>query len=77
MWSNPCRRYVSTNTDEIFKDLPNVFGISDDILIVGYASNGKDQDLTLQKVLQICRRVNLKLMLCKAVVSIYLHYNIV
>ena len=29
--------------DEIFKDLPNVFhDIADDILVVGYDSDGKD-----------------------------------
>ena len=27
--------------DEIFKDLPNVFGIVDDILVVGYEADGK------------------------------------
>ena len=27
-----------------FKDLPNVFGIADDILIVGYDSDGKDHN---------------------------------
>ena len=46
---------------EIFKDLPNVFGITDKILVVGYDSNGKDHDKTLWQVLQICRSVNLKL----------------
>ena len=30
--------------DEIFKNLPNVFGIADDILIVGYDIAGKDHD---------------------------------
>ena len=33
--------------DVIFKDLPNVFGIVDDILVVGYDSDGKDLDDTL------------------------------
>ena len=46
--------------DEIFKDLPNVFGIADDILVLGYDSDDKDHDDTLQKVLQICRQVNTK-----------------
>ena len=32
---------------EIFKVLPNVFGIADDILVVGYAVNGKYHDDTL------------------------------
>ena len=29
---------------EIFKELPNVFGIAEDILIVGYNDNGTDHD---------------------------------
>ena len=33
--------------DEIFKDLPNVFGIADDILVVGYDVDGKDHVNTL------------------------------
>ena len=49
------------NIDKIFKDLPNVFGITDYILVVGYDRDGKDHDATLQRVLHICRQVNLKL----------------
>ena len=33
--------------DKIFKDLPNVFGIVDDFLVVGYEANGQDHDDTL------------------------------
>ena len=47
--------------DETLKDLCNVFGIVDDILVVGYDSDGKDHDETLWQVIQICRNVNLKL----------------
>ena len=47
--------------DEIFKDLPGVFGIADYILVVGYDSDGKDHNEALLQVLQICRHVNLKL----------------
>ena len=43
--------------DEIFKDLPNVFGIADDILIAGYDSDGKDHNKTAWRVLQRCRQV--------------------
>ena len=43
------------------KKLPNVFGMADDILVVGYESDGKDHDKMLQKVLQVCRQVNFKL----------------
>ena len=41
--------------DEIFKELPNLFGIADDILIVGYDADGKDYDRLLKK----CCGVNL------------------
>ena len=47
--------------DEIFEDLPNVFGIADDILVVGYETDGKDHDDTVCRVLQRCRQVSLKL----------------
>ena len=40
--------------DEISKDVPNVFGIADDILIVGYNADGRDHDKTLKKVIKIC-----------------------
>ena len=30
--------------DEIFKNFPNVFGIADDILVVGYDTDRKDHD---------------------------------
>ena len=46
--------------DETFKEVPNVFGIADNILVVWNDVNGKDHDETLQRVLQICRQVNLK-----------------
>ena len=46
--------------DEIFKDLPNVCGIADDILVVCFDIDGKDHDDRLQKVLQRCSQVNLK-----------------
>ena len=48
-------------SDEIFNDMPNVFGIADDILAAGYEAGGKDHDETVQRVLQRCRQVSLKL----------------
>ena len=48
-------------TDELFHGLPNVFGIADDICIVGFDKVGRNHDATLDKVLRICRQVNLKL----------------
>ena len=47
--------------DEVFKDLYNVFGIIDYILALGYDRDDKDHHDTLQRVLQRCRQVNLKL----------------
>ena len=46
--------------NEIFKDFPNVFGIEDDILVVGYEADG-NHDETLHTVLKTCRQVSLKL----------------
>ena len=47
--------------NEIFKYLPYVFGIADDILVVGYDTDGKDHNEMLQQLLQISRQVYLKL----------------
>ena len=47
--------------DEIFKELPSVFGIADDILLAGYNDKSTDHDQTLYRVLQICRKEHLKL----------------
>ena len=46
--------------DEISSDMPNVFGIADDILVIGY-DDGTDHDAMMHKVLQRCKEVNLKL----------------
>ena len=46
---------------KIFNDMPNMFVIADDILVVGYNGDGRDHNETVQKVLQRCSRVNLKL----------------
>ena len=48
-------------TDEIFNDMPNVFDITDDIIVVGYGYDDRYYNTTVQKVLQRCRKVNLKL----------------
>ena len=47
--------------DEIFRELPNIVGIADNILVGEYEDDGKDHDKTLWRGLQICRQVNLKL----------------
>ena len=66
-------RYVSKKKiDELFYELPNMFGIADDIFIARSDDMGRDYDATLDKVLRICRQANLKLnkVLCKAGVSV-------
>ena len=41
--------------------MPNVFGIADNILEIGYDKNGTDHDEAVYKVLRWCQDVNLKL----------------
>ena len=48
-------------SDEIFNDIPNVFGIVDNILVIGYDKDGTDHDETVYKVLMQYQDVNLKL----------------
>ena len=38
--------------DEIFNDIPNVFGIADDILVIGYNKNRADHDKAVYSVLR-------------------------
>ena len=47
-------------TDEILSGMPSIFCIADDILIAGFDKQGKDHDATLDKILRLCRQVNLK-----------------
>ena len=57
----PAGDMFQCKTDEIFSDMPNVFGIADNILVIGYDENGADHDAAVHKVLQQCEEVNLKL----------------
>ena len=41
--------------DEIFNDMPNVFGITDNILVISYNEDGADHDTAVYKVLRQCR----------------------
>ena len=41
--------------------MPNVFGIADDILVIGYNKDGADHDEAVYDVLKWCQDVNLKL----------------
>ena len=37
--------------DKLFRCMPDVYGIADDILITGFDEQGKDHDITFNKVL--------------------------
>ena len=56
----PVSNMFQHKRDEIFSDMPNVFGIVDDILVIGYDDDGVDHDAAVHKVLQWCEEVNLK-----------------
>ena len=47
--------------DEIFNNMPNVFGIAYDILVIGYDKDGADHGEAVYNVLKWCQDVNLKL----------------
>ena len=47
--------------DGIFSDMLNIFGITGDILVIGYDENGADHEAVVHKVLRRCKEVNLKL----------------
>ena len=41
--------------------MPNVFGIADDILVIGIDKDGADHDKAVYNVLRQCQDINLKL----------------
>ena len=47
--------------NNIFNDRPNVFGIADDILVIGYNNDRADYDEAVYNVLRQCQDVNFKL----------------
>ena len=53
--------------------MPNVFGIADDILVIGYDKDGTDHDKAVYNVLRWCQDVNLKLKQRK--MSFQVHVN--
>ena len=54
IWSGASSWHITVKIDEIFKEMPNLFDIEDDILIVVYDADGRDHDKTLRHVMQIC-----------------------
>ena len=53
--------YSREKKDEIFNELPNVFGIADYILVVAYNNDGTDWNRPLYRIWQICEKENIKL----------------
>ena len=43
-------------TDEMFRELSDVIGMNDEILIEGYDAEGKDHDIMLSQIMQICHK---------------------
>ena len=61
LWAVPVCDMFQCKIDEIFNDMPNLFGIADDILVIGYNKDGADHDEAVYHVLKWCQNVNLKL----------------
>ena len=57
----PVGNMFQCKIDEMFSDMPNMFGIADDILVIGYDEDGADHDAAAHKVLQWCEEVTLNL----------------
>ena len=52
---------VNKNIDKLLNDIPNVFGITDDILIAGFDADGRNHVERLEQVLCRLSHANLKL----------------
>ena len=48
----PVGNMFQCKIDEIFSGMPNMFGITDDILVIRYSKYGADHDAAVHKVLQ-------------------------
>ena len=59
--SSASRDMFQCKIDKIFNDMPNVFDIADNILVIGYDKDGADHDKAVYKVLKQCQDVNIKL----------------
>ena len=57
----PAGDMLQHKIDEIFNDIPNVFGIADNILVLGYDKDRADHDGAVYRILRYCQDVNLKL----------------
>ena len=57
----PAGNMFQHKIDKIFNDMPNIFGIADNILVIGYGKNRADHDKAVYSMLKQCQDVNLKL----------------
>ena len=48
-------------SEKLIKDIPNIFGIADEILIVGCDADRRDGDRAPRQVMQLCQQENLEL----------------
>ena len=48
----PVGNMFQQKIDEVFNDMPNVFGIPDDILVIGYNEDGTGHDKAVYNVLR-------------------------
>ena len=62
--------------DEVFNDMPNIFGITDDILVVGYEDDCRDHDKTFQRLVQQCTQVYLKLNKISVISDVHLSHSL-
>ena len=58
--ASSCTTMIHVPEENRLEELPNLFSTADDTLNVGYDEDGIEHDRTLCKVLQICRKENLK-----------------
>ena len=63
--------------DEIFSDMSNVFGIADNILVIGYYKDGTDYDAAVHKVLWQCEEVNLNYIKRNAILGACPYHSLV
>ena len=56
----PAGNMFQWKIDEIFNDMPNVFRIADDILVIGYDKDSAAHDEAVVNVLRQCQDVKLK-----------------
>ena len=57
----PVGNMFQCKIDEIFNNMPKVFGIADDILVIGYNEDRADHDKAIYNMLRCCKQVILKL----------------